>query len=171
MPLLRRKVNTAVKGFANAKKSNKSEPDFGLNGRQVIDFKGILNQQYAEEKLKEEVKKRSKFPNGFIRALASPSGMQRLIKLKKTQIKLKEEKILKLKAERAKKQDLGYINPILKNFVEGDIVTTVSKGGSIRSGKIIEAEHNTLILKINEQNVPLNLSRIVQIKFAENQKQ
>ena len=171
MPLLRRRVNKTSKEISHARKADKSvvwQSSDGPAG--MMDIGGIHRVRKAEKKYESAMNARSKGPVGAIRlALASKEAKNKLANIKRIKdlrskgytVEAKKSKIMV-----SKKPKLVYdesVKHLMGNIIMGETVSTVSKRGNVRNGKLIAAENGFVIIEINGAQVPLKANRLEKV--------
>jgi hypothetical protein len=149
----RQKVNLATRKLFEAKKKDKTTHEIVQNGPHAEpvdivnwDFAGKERIKKAKLELKKEVTKRKLGLSGLQRKRAAGTKkMSRVININK------------LRNPSVKGYPLVKAHPRLRGIRSGDLITTVSASGNIRTGTIVAADQTLIYLRMQGETKPVML--------------
>lgn len=164
MPLFRKKVNKTTLRLHKAKKASKTK--FFPGGRVFLDVAGERKKLELTQKLKTEMNKRKIGVKGLIRTKLNPKAVNRLKKIRLTQEATKKRAETKT-INVVTKKNLTMTHPLLKGVFTNDFILTKSKSGNIRSGRILDADKNQILLELDGKKIILNIERLNEVRVIQ----
>lgn len=169
MPILRRRVNRAVKKLREAKKADRTKIHQSEEGPAgLFDVEGIHRVMKAEKKLKKAKTARSKGPVGAVRKALAPKETKNKLKRIQNIKELREKGYVVDKPRKpAKPKEVSYDKStahLIKGISERATVRTISKRGNVRDGKLVGGAGGMIFIEMNGKQVPLKADRIKSVK-------
>ena len=168
MPAFRRKVNKVSKQLHSTKKNSKSKCWIGGDGlaRGEFDVKDIDRLAKAQKKYDSAMNSRSKGVVGRVRlSLASKEAKKRLRKISNIKSLGKDGLVIKSRKVMIGSKYDSSVRHLLGNIQPGKKITTISKRGNVRKGKLISASNGFITIEMDGKKTPLRADRIEKVRL------